>query len=127
MSREPLISICIPTYDRGPVFDQTIESVIGQTYTNWELIISDDASSFDIHERLKHFADPRIRIIKQPKNLGIVRNFNAVIAEARGEIIKPLCDDDALHPQCLEVMVREIGDRSFVVIRDIWYMGDSRP
>lgn len=105
----PLISVCIPTYERGDVLEQAINSVLNQTCENFELVISDNASgSYDIYERLKSYNDKRIKIIRQNTNIGMVKNFNACISQSSGHIIKPLCDDDLLHPECLNFIVENL-------------------
>lgn len=97
----PLISICIPTYNCEKYIGFAIESVISQTYKNLELVIVDDCSTDRTLEIIKKYRDPRIRLIKNTRNLGVEHNWNKAIAEAQGEFIKLLCHDDILYPSCL--------------------------
>ena len=105
MKDKPLISVCIPAYNNAKVIKNTIDSIINQTYDNWELIISDDCSKDNTVEVVKSYNDPRIRIIEHKANLGMARNFNFVIGEAKGEYIKLICGDDTIDPDCLEKQI----------------------
>jgi glycosyltransferase involved in cell wall biosynthesis len=103
----PKISVCIPTYQRpAPILEDTITSVLNQTYDDFELIVVDDHSTYDVERRLAAFKDARLRIIHQTFNVGIVRNFNTALSLARGTLFKPCCDDDILLPDCLAEFVR---------------------
>ena len=90
------ISVIIPTYNRVHYISKAIESVTAQTYTDWELIIIDDASTDNTHHVVKNYIenDMRIRYIRQPKNVGISRNRNTGIAVATGMYIAMLDSDD---------------------------------
>lgn len=88
------ISIVMPTYNRLNYLREAVESVLAQTYTDWELLISDDGSKDGTREYLRSLKDPRIRAYFQDPNLGQFRNFNFLFANARHEITQILCDDD---------------------------------
>ena len=102
---EPLISILIgafkPTY-----FAECIESALGQTWMNFELIVADDGPGPEIEEMTRRYAqmDHRVRYYRNPTNLGGRQNFINLFNEASGEMIKYLCDDDRLDSRCLERM-----------------------
>jgi glycosyltransferase involved in cell wall biosynthesis len=102
---KPLISVCVPAYNNADVIKSTIEHIIDQTYTNWELIIQDDCSTDATLQVAKSFSDPRIIIIENSKNLGLVANWNKVVTAAKGEYVKLLGADDLLAPACLEKQV----------------------
>ena len=107
---EPRVSVLCPVY--RPVlaeFLAAIDSVLAQTYANWELILVDDASrddalSITLAELTK--LDPRIKLITQPKNSGIAAATNAALAAASGEFVAFFDHDDLLAPCALEVMMR---------------------
>jgi glycosyltransferase involved in cell wall biosynthesis len=105
MPTGPLVSVLIPTHNRLPYLREAVDSVLRQTYENWELIIVDDGSTDNTREWILTLADPRIRLIAMPHsgNLGRVRNRG--IAEARGELIAFLDSDDAFEPRKLGAQV----------------------
>ena len=98
----PLVSICIPVYNGETYIRQAIESVLAQTYTNFELIISDNLSTDKTLEIVDSIRDDRIKISKNKKNLGLVGNFNACIHKANGKYVKVLCCDDVLSPDAIK-------------------------
>ncbi len=108
MSHEdsPLVSVCIPLYNGRPYIREAIESVLAQTLTDWELIITDDGSTDGSGEVAAAFSDPRIRYVRNPERLGAEGNWNRCVSEARGVYCKLLCHDDRLHPDCLTRQVK---------------------
>lgn len=110
MSQPVLISVCIPSYNSGKYIERTIQSVLDQTHSFFELIICDDASPDDTVARIKTFADPRIRLIENAHNRGLTANWNAAVSHAKGEYVKLLCGDDLLDPKCLELQLSEFTD-----------------
>lgn len=104
----PLVSVCIPTYNGARFLGTTIESVLNQTYGSIEVIVSDDASTdstLDIIDRMK---DDRFTVLHHSGANGAEGNWNASCAPARGRYLKLLCQDDILHPRCLEVQVEAL-------------------
>lgn len=102
MNSSPIISIVLPTYNRANLISETIESVINQSYTNWELIVIDDGSTDDTQKVVTSFQDSRIHyyFIEHSANLGKVRNEG--IRKATGEFIAFLDSDDLWKPHKLE-------------------------
>lgn len=101
----PAVSICIPAYKGAPVLAATIESVLAQTFADFELVIIDDNSPDDTASLVAGYADPRIRFLRNPSNLGPQGNWNRCLAEARGTYFKLLPQDDLLAPDCLALQV----------------------
>ena len=97
-----LFSIIIPTYNRAAFISKAIESVLSQSYANWELIVIDDASTDNTFELLAHYTDPRIRVVKNEVNKERSVSRNIGIALAKGEYICFLDSDDYLLPKHLE-------------------------
>lgn len=89
-----LVSIIMPNYNSGEFIKETIDSVLAQTYTNWELIIVDDCSTDDSLAIVKRYADDRIRIIKNEENSGAAISRNRAIESAMGRWIAFLDSDD---------------------------------
>ncbi len=95
---QPIISVCIPTYNAAKFIKKTIKSVLNSTYSNFEIIISDDASTDNTIEIIEEIKDKRISLIKNNKNSGVPKNWNRTIKEARGEYIGLLNHDDLYGP-----------------------------
>lgn len=99
---EGLVSIVTPSYNTGRWIGETIQSVLNQTYTKWEMIIVDDCSTDNTDEEVKSFIDSRIRYIKNERNSGAAISRNRAIREANGEYIAFLDSDDLWMPEKLE-------------------------
>ena len=124
--REPLVSIGLPTYNRGDQLARAVESVLAQTHREFELTISDNAST-DATERLcREIAatDPRIHYVRHATNRGPTENFNYVFERLAAEYVMVLGDDDWLDPgyvaACLRVLEAE-PDVAVVVGRTHYY------
>lgn len=102
---QALVSVCIPLYNARPFIAATVESVLCQTYANWELIIVDDLSTDGSWEVVAAYQDPRIRCFRNAERLGAEGNWNRAISEAKGVYVKLLCHDDLLASTCLERQV----------------------
>lgn len=104
---KPVISILIPTYNGATYLSECIESILVQTYQDWELLIVDDCSGDDTLKIALRYAhrDRRLRVVSNPENLGLVGNWNRCVELAQGEWIKFVFQDDWIEPECLEVML----------------------
>lgn len=94
MPAEPLVSVTMTTYNRAGYIEEAIQSVIDQTYQNWELVIVDDGSSDDTQTLVEAFADPRIRYQRHDTNKGIYQTRTDTVAASRGKYIAVLDSDD---------------------------------
>jgi len=104
----PLVSICIPTYNGESFIGEAMESAINQTYRPLEIIVSDDASSDTTLEIIKSFipkTDIPIRISHHNPS-GIGANWNNSVKKSSGEYIKFLFQDDLLKPDCIQSMIK---------------------
>lgn len=103
-TNKPLVSVVIPAYNSELYISQTIQSVVTQTYTNWELIVVDDCSADRTKELVEAWVrrDSRIRLLACPENRGVAEARNAGIAAARGEWIALLDSDDLWVEEKLE-------------------------
>ena len=97
-----LVSIIMPSWNTGEFITESIQSVLNQTYTNWELIIIDDCSSDDTDQIVESINDERIKYLKNEKNCGAALTRNRGLREARGEWIAFLDSDDLWMPEKLE-------------------------
>lgn len=101
----PLVSICIPCYNAQTTIERTIRSVLTQTYSNIEIIISDNASTDRTVDAVQKIQDERIKLFVSETNLGMARNFKASISHASGKYVKCLCADDTITADCIEKQV----------------------
>lgn len=101
-----LVSIIMPSYNTGGYIKKSVESVLAQTYENWELIIVDDCSTDNTDEVLAQLSDPRIRYLKNEKNSGAAVSRNKALREAKGRWIAFLDSDDLWVPEKLEKQIQ---------------------
>ena len=110
MYMKPRISIITPTYNRGHLISKAIESVISQTYDNWEYIIVDDASSDNTKEVVESFENDRIKFIACQENGGNAVARNVGVNAAKGEYIAFLDSDDEYLPVYLEKAINKLSN-----------------
>lgn len=103
---QDLVSIIMPSYNTANYISESINSVINQTYKNWELIIVDDCSTDNTDEIIKKFLkDERIKYLKNEKNSGAAISRNKALREAKGRWIAFLDSDDLWVPEKLEKQI----------------------
>lgn len=103
MRKNDLVSIIMPSYNTAKYISQSIESVVQQSYTNWELIIVDDCSSDGTDDVVNDFLiDDRVKYFKNDKNYGAALSRNLGLREAKGEWIAFLDSDDVWHKNKLK-------------------------
>jgi len=116
----PLVSVCIPVYNAEPYIAETLQSVLQQTYTNWELIIvencSTDGSAAVITRGVAEADDRRVQVHTNEQHLDMAGNMNHALGLARGEFIKLLCADDTITSNCLERQVQALEQHPEAVI-----------
>ena len=98
----PRITIHIPCYNYGRFVSEAIDSVLAQTFEDWEAIVIDDASTDDTADVLARYHDPRLRMIRHTDNLGNIGTYNDAIRRARSEFFVILSADDRYRPRFLE-------------------------
>lgn len=110
-----LVSIIMPSYNTAPFIRQTIQSVLDQTYENWELLIVDDCSTDNTCEIFSEIKDERIHVFQNKRNSGAAVSRNRALREARGRWIAFLDSDDLWEPEKLEKQLTfmEKNDCSF--------------
>lgn len=103
----PAVSICIPTYNGKQYLSECINSIIAQTFGDFEVLICDDQSSDGTLDYARELAkgDKRFRFISNPRRFGLVGNWNNCVQQARGEWIKFVFQDDVISPSCLEMLL----------------------
>jgi glycosyltransferase involved in cell wall biosynthesis len=105
--RNPTVSIIMPVRNAAAVIGETIQSVLAQSFSDWELLVIDDGSSDDTIALCKEFADPRIRVLNRQRQ-GFARARNAGIEVARGSFIAFLDAKDIWHPSKLMLHVIQL-------------------
>jgi glycosyltransferase involved in cell wall biosynthesis len=110
MSNSPFVSVLMTAFNREEYIAEAIESVLGQTLADFELIISDDCSTDRTLEIANAFArrDGRIRVLRNASNLGDYPNRRCAAALARGRFLKYHDSDDIMYPHCLATMVEPL-------------------
>ena len=105
MGEPQKVTVFIPAYNREKYIGEAIESILAQSYTNFEILLIDDGSTDGTIDIMHSFSDSRLRIIRNETNLGIPRTRNKGIEHARGEFIAMLDSDDRAFPTRLEKQV----------------------
>jgi glycosyltransferase involved in cell wall biosynthesis len=105
MSQPPLVSVCIPTYNRAGLLAGALQSVLAQTVDDLEVIVSDNASPDDTPGVVAACTDPRLRYHRNARNIGGRANWNQAFSLARGRYIAPFPDDDLMLPENLACKV----------------------
>lgn len=117
-SAYPFMTIAIPTFNRAALLKGCVGAALSQTYPHFEVVVSNNASPDDTRAVLSGFSDARLRVINQQTNIGLLRNWNACLASARGDYIVFVSDDDRIAPWLLErcaALVRQQPQLSTVV------------
>lgn len=98
----PMVSVGMPVYNAGRYLRAAVLSMMAQTFRHWELILIDDASTDGALASIADLQDPRIRILRGAKNLGLATRLNEAVGLARGKYFARMDQDDISHPERLE-------------------------
>lgn len=115
----PRVTVLMPTYNVSPWVEESIHSVLNQTYRDFELLVVDDASTDDTLDRVRAIDDPRIRIAAFPNNVGLADNLNRGLDIINTELVARMDGDDIAEPDWLETGINvldthpEVGICSF--------------
>jgi glycosyltransferase involved in cell wall biosynthesis len=114
----PAISICLPVYNGERFLAEAIESVLSQTFLDFELLISDDNSIDNSADIIEKYAkkDTRVKYCKNNTTAGLFANYNKCLERVVGRYIKPFAQDDLLKKQCLAKMVAALNDHPRAVL-----------
>ena len=104
MMNTPLVSVLMPVYNGEPYLREAVESILNQSFTDFEFIIIDDGSTDKTPEILKSYADPRLVVVNQA-NIGVTQSLNKAINMARGQYIARMDADDISLPKRLQMQV----------------------
>jgi len=117
--RKPLVSVCIPVYNRPELIKKALDSCLAQTYKNIEIVVVDDASTDNTYEVIKSYVerDSRVKAYRNEKNLGMVPNWLRTFELAMGEYVQHLGSDDWLDENFIEKKIEiflKYPDAAFV-------------
>jgi glycosyltransferase involved in cell wall biosynthesis len=122
----PKVTVLMPVYNGLPYLRQAIESVLDQTFTDFEFLVIEDASTDESVACLKSYKDARIRLVCNAGNLGQARSLNRGLGLARGTYIARLDQDDVCLPERLQKQVTFLEERLEVAVVCSWeYSIDS--
>lgn len=122
MTRPPRLTVGLPVFNGERFISQSIEALLGQSFADFELIISDNASTDGTADICKRYArlDARIQYFRQPRNAGLSANHNFVAYQARGELFKWAAGDDLYARDLLERCVAALDADPNVVLAHAW-------
>lgn len=120
MTPSPKVTVAMPVYNGSATLQRAIDSVLVQTYRDFELLIIDDGSSDNSIERISKNSDPRIRLVVHEKNRGLAETRNHLVEESRGEYVAWLDQDDWSHPERLERQVAVLQSTDDYVLCGTW-------
>jgi glycosyltransferase involved in cell wall biosynthesis len=122
MNHVPRLSVGLPVYNGERYLAESIDAILGQTFEDFELIISDNASTDDTGEVCRRYqkTDSRVRYYRQPRNVGLAPNHNFCVEQARGELFKWAAGDDLYARNLLETCVAALDEYPQVVLAHSW-------
>ena len=117
-AEQTLVTVIIASYNHGPYIEQSILSVLNQTYPHIELLVIDDGSSDDSVERIQRLQAQHGFDFRVQRNKGLTQTLNDAIARAKGELIAPFGSADIMMPDRIVTQVQYIVDKPVVGICD---------
>jgi glycosyltransferase involved in cell wall biosynthesis len=122
----PLVSVIIPTYNHAHFLGRALQSVLDQTYPNWEAIVIDNHSQDNTDEIVRNYQDPRITLLKIHNNGVIAASRNMGIRSARGDWIAFLDSDDVWYPAKLEHCLAKLNEGFDLACHGERWLGEGR-
>lgn len=118
----PRVSVAAGIYNCAATLGEAIRSIQAQTYTDWELILCDDGSTDDTVAVAESYAaqDTRIRVVRNPRNLGLNHSLNHCLREARGEFYARMDGDDTCEPDRLAKLVEALDTHPEMAMVSSW-------
>lgn len=118
MKKAPEISVAMPVYNGAQWLPAAFDSILNQTFTDFEVVICDNASKDASEQVCRDFAsqDTRIRYIRNPKNIGVANNYNKAFSESKGRFVKWATTNDYIEPTMLERCLEVLNARPDVVL-----------
>ncbi|MEU2233735.1 glycosyltransferase family 2 protein [Streptomyces vietnamensis] len=118
MTARPRLTVGLPVYNGEEYLAESLDALLGQTYGDFELVVSDNASTDGTQDIAREYAarDPRVRYIRLPRNIGATPNHNRVFAECRTELFKWASHDDLYARDLLRRCVEALDERPEVIL-----------
>ena len=122
MNAAPRLTVGLPVYNGDKYIAESLDALLGQSYTDFELIISDNASTDGTADICRRYEkqDSRVRYFRQSQNIGLAPNVNFIIGQARGELYKEASHDDLYARDLLESCVEALDEYPQVVLAHSW-------
>lgn len=122
MNAVPRLTVGLPVYNGANYLAESLDALLGQSYEDFELIISDNASTDGTADICRHYGkqDSRIRYFRQPRNIGLAPNHNFVFEKARGELFKWASNDDLYARDLLRRCVEALDEYPQIVLAHSW-------
>jgi glycosyltransferase involved in cell wall biosynthesis len=122
MAAVPRLTVALPVYNGANYLAESIDAVLGQGYEDFELIISDNASTDSTPDICRGYEkqDSRVRYVRQPRNIGLSPNHNFTVEQARGEFFKWASNDDLYARDMFKYCVDALDEHQHVVLAHPW-------
>lgn len=120
MAAEPKVTVLMSVYNGERYLQQAVESILGQSFEDFEFLVVDDASSDRSSGILNGYRDPRLRILRNEANAGLAASLNRGIDHARGRYVARMDDDDVSLPERLERQVSFLDERPAIGVCGTW-------
>src|SRR5256885_1918015 len=122
MTAVPRLTIGLPVYNGANYLAESLEALLGQSYEDFELIISDNASTDGTADICRRYEkqDSRIRYVRQPHNIGLAPNHNFTVEQAKGELFKWASNDDLYGRDLVKCCVDALDVYPHVVLAHSW-------
>jgi glycosyltransferase involved in cell wall biosynthesis len=104
--KKPWVSFCMSTYKRPVFLKETLQTILRQTFSDFEIIVSDNDIERSAEQVIQNINDPRIHYYNNGDNLGMISSFNKSIERSRADFIVMITDDDPVYPDLLETFYR---------------------
>ncbi|MFH0846036.1 MAG: glycosyltransferase family 2 protein [Patescibacteria group bacterium] len=118
--KNPKITVLMPVYNSEKYLKKSIESILNQTFTDFEFLIINDGSTDNSEKIIKSYNDSRIKLISNEVNLGVIKSLNKGLDQARGEYIARMDADDISFPKRLEIQIKFMKKNPHIGIAGSW-------
>jgi len=126
MKKKCIVSVIIPTYKRVKKLKKAIDSVLSQTFTNWEIIIIDNHSLDGTKELVDNYNNPKIKMLLIKNNGNIAKSRNLGIKKSKGKYVALLDSDDLWTPNKLQICINTLGKKTVLVYHDMYIQKNTK-